>query len=400
MTTPKVLQPVTYQSIGQVTGFILVPRGSGQANVYNGDIANVLYVSPNPTPTPGNSIPVQPLTNATLDGSVALYASAAAGLPVANVTVSASSQISPSPAQIATQIATLGLATATNQVAGTAAINNPAYGPATLSRQVLQESNIPNNMAITGVPLLNLSNLVLTVTPNTTINVNTSTTFPGSPLLLNQPGMEIVFQVDAAGPTSVCRFTINWLDGAGNFLSNDNYWVYAGTTGNPHTLYAKGPTDGLQCTFQIGAYLTNIRIVKMLVYLNSKIYDQWQFETQSMPALANTFNLSLIEPAALIQGRRAAAVIAAGATDVTCLGMYVGQAWLFALTSSGTNDMTVKIQNAADQFGQDFFVSYKSDGAGQINQYIQMPRGQSLLSMINNNAAQQTMRYMLIETVD
>jgi len=138
----------------------------------------------------------------------------------------------------------------------------------------------------------------------------------------------------------------------------------------------------------------------MLVYLNSKIYDQWQFETQSMPALANTFNLSLIEPAALIQGRRAAAVIAAGATDVTCLGMYVGQAWLFALTSSGTNDMTVKIQNAADQFGQDFFVSYKSDGAGQINQYIQMPRGQSLLSMINNNAAQQTMRYMLIETVD
>src|SRR5215469_3626975 len=384
----------------------LVYKGEPSGIIVNRDAANSVVLGNFDGFGPSGANVLDASTFVQYSGDDDVYGSAVSGTTTVDV-MEGYTNWSPSPAQAAANLIAAGIATSANQASQLtqganqlSAINNPSYGPATLSRQITQETNIPNNMAVTGVPLLNLSSLVLSVTPNTTITVNTSTTFPGTPLQLNQPGMEIVFQVDAAGPTSVCRFTINWLDGLGNFLSNDNYWIYAGTTGNPHTIYAKGPTDGLQCTFQIGAYLTNVRIVKMLVYLNSKIYNQWQFETQSMPALANTFNLSLIEPAALIQGRRAAAVIAAGATDVTCLGMYVGQAWLFGLTSSNLNDMTIKIQNAADQFGQDFFTSYKSDGAGQINQYIQLPRGQCLLSMVNNNAAQQTMRYMLIETAD
>src|ERR1700729_361311 len=107
------ISPVTYQGIGSGSGFQIIPAGAGDVNVYNGDIINVLLVSPSTTPGLSNSIPIQPLTNATISGKTAQYASALTG-KVAEVTVSAAI-LTPSPAQIALQIATLGLATEATQ---------------------------------------------------------------------------------------------------------------------------------------------------------------------------------------------------------------------------------------------------------------------------------------------
>jgi hypothetical protein len=86
-----------------VTGFQIANAAIGSFNVYNGDIANVLLVSSDQSPQLSNSIPVQPLTNATIIGNRPWYASALTGT-IASLTVSSAAQLSPSPAQIAAQI--------------------------------------------------------------------------------------------------------------------------------------------------------------------------------------------------------------------------------------------------------------------------------------------------------
>jgi hypothetical protein len=113
VTTPVAgISPVTLSIGGQPTQ--IVRSGSGTVNVYNGDLTNVLLVSPDFSPALTNSVPIQPLTNATIDGTRAQYAVAQTGT-CANVTIGNALQISPSPAQIAAQISALGLATAANQ---------------------------------------------------------------------------------------------------------------------------------------------------------------------------------------------------------------------------------------------------------------------------------------------
>lgn len=109
MTTPvREIAPMTYQGLGPGTGQQLIPAGSGTVDVYNGDIGNVLLLSPDRSPQLSNSIPVQPLTNAKIDASKRTYYGSALSGSIAAVTVSAA-ELSPSPAQIAAQIALAGV---------------------------------------------------------------------------------------------------------------------------------------------------------------------------------------------------------------------------------------------------------------------------------------------------
>jgi hypothetical protein len=108
--------PVTYQNIGSQP-IQIINAGSGETvAVYNGDITNVLLVSPSSgSISIGNSVPIQPLTTAVIDGTYRQFAVAQTGV-VASVSVApGSTQINPSPAQVAAQISALGLATATKQ---------------------------------------------------------------------------------------------------------------------------------------------------------------------------------------------------------------------------------------------------------------------------------------------
>lgn len=98
------IEPVTYLNIGSATGFLIAGVNVESFNVYNGDSADVLLISRNSSPTLSNSIPVQPLTNGTITGKGPWYASAQSG-NIASLTVSSSAQLSPSPAQVAAQVA-------------------------------------------------------------------------------------------------------------------------------------------------------------------------------------------------------------------------------------------------------------------------------------------------------
>jgi hypothetical protein len=117
VTTPTLSRPpTTYQNIKSTgTGTQIIQAGSGsQVLVYNGDIFNVLYVSPYSSPAYTNSIQIQPLTNAVIDGTRTQYALSAPPTPfptggstngiVSSVTVApGATSMTPSPAQIAAQ---------------------------------------------------------------------------------------------------------------------------------------------------------------------------------------------------------------------------------------------------------------------------------------------------------
>jgi hypothetical protein len=118
------INPITFPSIG--SGPVqIVPSLSGQVNVYNGDLVNVLLVSPSQNPALTNAVPIQPLTNASIDGNQAQWAIALTG-SCANVTVGNALQMSPSPAQVAAQIIAAGLAA---QIAAAIATGNPLGTP-------------------------------------------------------------------------------------------------------------------------------------------------------------------------------------------------------------------------------------------------------------------------------
>jgi hypothetical protein len=93
------------------------PLGKGESvMLYNQDITNVVTVGtePNVFQNASNAAPIQPLTSAVLPASKALYAVAPAKT-AALVIVPEGGTLSPSPVQIAAQIAASGLATAANQ---------------------------------------------------------------------------------------------------------------------------------------------------------------------------------------------------------------------------------------------------------------------------------------------
>lgn len=369
----------------------------------NQDLTNNAYIGrkPNFAPNGSDSLTIPPLGSITIDGSKVVYALGAANNMVPLLVMPGGGQWAPSPAQVAAQINALGLmkdTTGQNINGNVTGVMKDVTGGTIVTTlgapaQDTIRTAIPNNISTTGAPLLNFNQQVLNAAVQT-ITAGNSFVYPV--ITFNQPGLEIILQLESPSATTQTKISVTWLDQFADPISVDTYWVYPGTTGNPHILYARGPVDGVQCTITIASFTGTTKVDQLLVYSTSKLFQQWQFESTSMPALANTFGLSLIEPAANIIGRRAPAVIAAGATDTTCLGMYVGKVWVFANTTSLVNDMTLKIQYAADQTGQDNFTTVKSDGAGDVNFYLQFPRAQSLLSMINGNAASQTLRYVIV----
>lgn len=311
MTTPtaQTIAPVTYQNVGVQTGFLIVQRGSGDTiNVYNGDITNVLLVSPNPTPSLSNSLPIQPLTNATIDGSRAQYASALSGT-CSQVTVGAASQLSPSPAQIAAQINALGLMKdstgqaintgvgSTNVVLGTGiaipvgaakdtSVNNPAYGPPTHTDTVTTNPlQTANNIASTGAPPIILS----TGTINTgTQVIAASGTYTNPVKTMGQPGYEIFIQVKCAAASTVpiVQVILQWVDSVSGQVVGTDHWYLAGGNAAFQQYYGTGPTKGNQLNLSVvNLDAANSTSISVILLQNSRTYmrDDWRNSTYLTP---------------------------------------------------------------------------------------------------------------------
>lgn len=355
MTTPtaQTIAPVTYQNVGVETGFLIVQRGAGDTiNVYNGDIANVLLVSPNPTPSLSNSLPIQPLTNATIDGSRAQYASALSGT-CSQVTVGAASQLSPSPAQIAAQINALGLAKDTSvnnpaygpvpvsyAPAKDTSVNNPAYGPPTHTDTVTTNPlNVANNISTTGAPPIILS----------TSSINTGTqviaasgTYTNPARTIGQPGYEIFVQVKSAAASTApfVQVVLQWVDSVTGQVVGTDHWYLAGGNAAFQLYYGTGPTKGNQLNLSVNNIdAANSTSISVILLQNSRTYvrDDWRNQTYLTPP---TFTNGTQDNAGNCVFS-AFPALAANGTVTRLMPVYSGVVQACFLTAAGTASFSV-----------------------------------------------------------
>lgn len=242
-TIPVGLQPIQ----------ALPPLGDNSSVViYNQDLTNVIYASYSRWFQPGaaNSVPIQPLTFATLSARRAIYLGATTAVLPA-VVVPEGTQLQPSPAQIAAQISALGLAT--------------------LSEQINQNTSIPNNISTTGVPLLTQSTVLLNLGAQ---GIAASGSFQSSKIATNQIGYELLL-VPAYpvtnGNNPFIYVVVGWWDSISGLLVDKQSFV---TCVNSHTginslptrikgpskadqvqitIYNQDTTQGIGCTIVLTA---------------------------------------------------------------------------------------------------------------------------------------------------
>lgn len=199
--------PVTTQPTQAVPAL-----GDQNVIIYNQDLTNVVYASYSQwfNPGSGNSIPIQPLTSATLSARRSIYL--AATTTVANAIVAPEGTIlQPSPAQIAAAI------------------------------------------TLSGLPLVTKSTVLLNQNNQTLGSGNTFT----SPILsITQSAYHIFFSaVDNVAGTQhrTIQVQISWLDSTtGQTVQIDRFFILPGATGgSAHQIVGDGPTKGDQAQVQI-----------------------------------------------------------------------------------------------------------------------------------------------------
>jgi hypothetical protein len=205
--------------------------GGGVVTLYNSDLTNVAYVSYSQWFAPGapNSVPIQPLANATLDASKAIYVAGLVAGQGPLFVAPGGTQLQPSPAQVAAQIGALGLAT--------------------LSQQITQQTAIPNNMAVTGIPLLRLNSPIDSATNQP---VAAGATATKGPYTMTQIGfyLWVAINVNASATVPFFIVTLNWTDASTGFQMNQDTFVLPGAaTGQQFAIFGQVFSNQLTITF-------------------------------------------------------------------------------------------------------------------------------------------------------
>ena len=434
------INPVTYQDIGVQSGFLIVSAGSGDTiNIYNGDITNTLLVSPNPTPSLSNSLPIQPLTNATIDGSRAQYASALSGT-CATVTVGAAAQLSPSPAQIAEQINALGLAKDTS-------VNNPAYGPVPVSYGPSKDSSvqatnsvlgtgialpvgaakdvtlttgialpvgaakdtsvsglatsIPNNISTTGVPLLAASNVL--ANPGSQTFTSGQIRIPVNNATVDQISYEISIALQAAATGETTPFmlvTLSWSDATSGQLVAQESWVLGACTGTTNQNFYSGvgrcKASQLKVTWKwLGAVTSGS--CQIVVTETSRVYLRDDFRTVgNFNGMASFTSGTYDLDGGCVLNTNPSIGANSGATR--SMPLYHGTVFVAAQPPEA---FTVSIQNAAESTANGAFPTQEiwqasAVGGGVINSMVVLPRSNCTITLSNTSATLATFPLQII----
>lgn len=417
MTTPTV-SPVTYRNIAAQSGFLLIKaqtKGT-TVNVYNGDITNVLLVSPSPSPADSNSIPIQPLTNATIDASRAQYATAEPGQVVAQVVLSPSSQLSASPAQIAAQISALGLATAVNQTTQIAGADDTnAYLAGTQAGALISDFGISvaqdmlsANAAVTeeiaallatgvpggpigGIPLLRYTNSLGFNTAGLAI-AHSATTIIVNDALINQPGYEGLINVNfpaGAGTLPFVTLLMQWLDTASGLSVDTEQFILTGGNGPTNSLpfYISGPCRGDHVTISVmnndpaqTATITYAFNQNSHIYTHDRIL-QSKYATTAPITFTNPNGVPT--PGVLFQ---AAPSTGPSATSSRLVCVWNGSLWLTMDNSGQANALALSLTDASGLLSgsttSEVFSQTVAAGV-RLMQECALPNGPMLLNIRN-----------------
>jgi hypothetical protein len=376
MTTPAIVGDPSTIPVGAQVSQVCPAIGRGATVVvYNNDLVNVAYAGYRNTIGVSNSVPIQPLASATLDASRSLYAFC----PTATVQLSIApggTNIQPSPAQIAAQIAAAGLATAVNQVA--------------------QETAIPANISTTGVPLLVAPGLLNKATGSVVTHGSQLNT--GS-LAFNQPAYDIVIEAEiAAGSTqSWLMVTLEWVDSNTSFSVFEEIFILAVTSNGVNLVGGRGQTKGdlLNVVFQNLDTAESITLSYSIVQ-HSRIppFTDWRqlgFNGISAPALTtpsyDVYSNILFSESVSVGGASNISYIVPLFTGNVfwTVGQVVASSARIALRvpAEPVSGGTIAANNTV-------FDSGALAANAAFTQLVAMPRQNCQLEILNTNAAAQT----------
>lgn len=385
--------PVTYGSVGQAPVQI-VQAGSGSGiNIYNGDIFNVLLVSPSQNPALTNSFPIQPLTNATVDGATALWAVAENGT-CSPVTVGAASQMSPSPAQIATQINALGLMRDSTghlingtlgvpaQTGDIAVVNTtlglPSQDP-TLTSGAQLAQGVTKSLSIVNVGALLASGAV------------GNRPFSGF-YTINRPSYSVQFSAveSIAGNSSPIVINVAWWDSvSGNQVAAETWCIVPGSPGNNHVVAGSGPTKGDLLSLTITNTDSQQISYTLTLIQTSHIYQTDHWESFELVG-ATGYTLPNNDLAAKIVCTTNPNVAAGGAGQVRLLPLYAGPVTLTAITPTSPFDIHIEQLDPNATASIFTYFTHLAGGAGITSTEVYMPRAQCVLRLINTASSGST----------
>lgn len=378
MTTP--FGGFTQIPVGPVPVQVCPPLGVGESvMLYNQDVNNVVTVGTNNnvTQNASNGAPIQPLTSAVLPASKALYATAPTGT-AALVIVPEGGTLSPSPVQIAAQIAASGLAT--------------------FAEQVNQNTSIPNNISTTGAPLLNLYNKI-TSAVSTAIGSGDSITLPAAGTYpITQIGYEFVIEVGTSQNAAIAPVSIvfTWTDSATGFITATQvynfYACYTGASGPAHLVEGHGPSNGDQLVIQIFATGAAVTVSYSLLQ-TSRIYGRHVWRTQNpasvTPAFPTMTYISCVPAANVIAGQTSPSLNNDSITYL--LPLYTGNALIWGSIGVAANAGSFLLSDTLSGLSNSILDRWKTSSGDVAPTTMVLPRDQCQLQMSNGTAAASAM---------
>jgi hypothetical protein len=370
----------TQIAVGPQPVQVCPPLGQGMSvTIYNQDINNVvtLGTTNNIAQDGTNGVPLQPLTPGTFPATKALYAIAPANT-ASLVVIPEGGTLSPSPAQIAAQIAATGLAT--------------------FAEQVNQNTSIPANISTTGAPLLNLYNKIVS-SVNTAIPANNSVSLPsaGNSYPITQIGYEFVieaetFQNTAAAPLSV---VFTWTDSATGFITGTQtyqfYAAYNSGSGGAHLIEAHGPSNGDQLEVQIFNGASAITVAYTLLQ-TSRLYGKHTWRTQNLTAGATFPTMTFISCAPvdnILAGQTSPSLNNSSITYL--LPLFTGSAQFWGSIGVAANAGSFLLQDALSTLSNSTLARWKTSGGDVAPTTLVLPRDQCQLQMSNGTATASAM---------
>jgi hypothetical protein len=243
----------------------------------NNDQTNPVFVSTNPgiKATDTDAIQVAPLGSIPVDPTLTSYI-VSAGPNVQCFLMPGGGTWAPSPAQVAAQINALGLMkdTTGQTINTTAAGTTTAVGGTTtaVGGTTAAVNAVPGTIAATGVPLLNLRNVLQNVTGQviTAGATFTATTITG----ITQPSFNLHITATCNVAATKPWFTVrlNWIDTAtGLVVQVDAFTTFMSNTASALTTIIAGPTDADSLQIQITNNDTlSMTVNQLFVFMSSR----------------------------------------------------------------------------------------------------------------------------------
>lgn len=225
----------------------VVRAGDGPGVLVNRDFTNFLWIGPNSSIVGGN-----PNIVSILDALVGIPVSGESDIWACSPSNAYTIQTDfmprahswqPSPAQQATQIASLGLALDTSVQGVKTTLGTPAQtadiqglpGGIASSGVALDTSvkNLPGGIATSGVPLLGYANNLYNVG---NIGIAAGATYYSTVFTLNQISydVQVNLNVDAGSATPFALVTFTWIDSASDIAIQITSWVVGAGSGSPN----------------------------------------------------------------------------------------------------------------------------------------------------------------------